>query len=182
MATFNSPSDSSFKPKDMKLIGYDTVITGTKSVLSVGSIPQTFKSLLIKSKFRVDALNQGAVQVLNQFNNDSDSTKYVGRRSALGPTYGADTPDRNFGFAAGPTAPAGSFTTSTATIIGYSSSSDRKSYHILLDYLPDPVNITVRSWVFSYQYTDTTPITSITVSPQLGDFVVGSSLAVYGLK
>lgn len=169
----------------MELIFSDKVTSGNQAAFLANSIPGGFNSLLIKGKYRSDISNV-ADEVFVSFNGDTVDENYRGRRLFLESFYNTDNRNRQFGLALGATvASPQQFATSTATIIGYDSN-NYKSYHILNDFIRSTgvnVNHSLNFYMpLAYMWADTSPITSISITCGVGNFVAGSSLAIYGLK
>ena len=168
---------------DMELIFSDEVTSGTQAVFDFGTIPQTFKSLLIKAKLRSDADNI-LVQAKFAYNGDTTASNYVGRTSRLRASYSTDTTTpQAMTQLPGAQAPSNMFCISTTTIIGYNDTSCFTSWVTLANGIffssADNNNIFTEANVWQ----DTSAATQITLTcGGSAAFVVGSSVAVYGLK
>jgi hypothetical protein len=170
----------------MELIFFDEVTSGTQASFTISNIPQTFKSLLIKTKFRTD-VNDYNAGVNPAFNGDSVQGNYIDTRSLLQAAYARNLFSRRITGTAGAIAETYRFLCSTITIVGYSSSVSHTSWHTLADKVVVSDNAFGTATDFHAFEThagvwkDTAALTSITLTSS-GNFVVGSQLSVYGLK
>jgi hypothetical protein len=171
---------------DMELIFFDEVTSGTQSAFTISNIPQTFKSLLIKTKFRTDE-NTNQSQVLVAFNADSSDSNYENRRSILGAAYsGTGLVNRNITDAAGNSSSSLQYRyiASTVAIVGYAGTLSHTSWHTHGDrviYVASNQDYNA-SFSFPGVWKDTSAVTSMVLSVATGAFVAGSQVSVYGLR
>ena len=188
MATFNSPSDSSFKPRHMELI-FSTTLTSPTNSITTGTLPTGYKSYTINFRGRSD----NAVNIVSRarvfFNNDLTISNYqIQRILGSTPTYldtlGLDQPA--FLSMPGPFGVANFFGGATMQVYAPESTTGYKSYScITASQSSTGTNSDDRLFYhLSGVWRNTAAITEITFKMQFGahDMVAGTSFEVYGLK
>ena len=178
------PPPKSSGSSDMKLLFSDEVTSGTQTTISTGTLPTGYRNLVIKGQARSDAAFNG-VALLVAFNGDTTDAnyEYVRDVSTQSKTdFQSNSPglERFIGIASAGTATANTFGVFTLTVYNHESTNNLKSYSSVAG------SVHTSSLVQTNRITgkrlSTAAITSISLSMLAGDFVAGSSIAVYGLK
>ena len=190
MATFNSPSDSSFKPKDMELI-FSTTLTSPTNSITTGTLPTGYKSYHINARARSDNAGYHITTAYLFFNNDTSTSNYQIQR-ILGSTTTTGYLDTRgqakpaFFVMPGPNGGAAHFF-GGATIQIYSpeSTTGYKSFNVHTASQKNTGTSTEDRvmYLLSGLWRNTAAITEITFQiVGSHDWVVGSSFEIYGLK
>ena len=192
MATFNSPSDSSFKPKDMELI-FSTTLTSDANSIDTGTLSTGFRDLLISASLKCDINGPFGDDVRLFFNNDQTLSNYQQIRSMIldgSPQSLFDLTESSVSVAPGlavsgpgsPGTPAffGGFTVR----IFRSESSDRfKVYNAFSNCQSGATMEHNFLEIYAMAYKNSAAITSIQFECKYdSDFVIGSSINIYGIK
>tara|TARA_R100001510_G_C7577776_1_gene151886 strand:+ start:144 stop:686 length:543 start_codon:yes stop_codon:yes gene_type:complete len=168
---------------DMKLI-FSTTLTSPASTFNFNPLPTDYTSLRIDSKIRVDGTGVGG-GLLVYFNGDLTEGNYVGRRQFLRAGYVTDTPTwggaRFVGAGTANGSPAGHFAGSTTIIHNYRGTASYKTWTMSAAVFQN--NNTNQHFMqcHSGMWKNTSAITSMTLTSG-PDMLVGSFIAVYGLK
>tara|TARA_B100000927_G_scaffold284665_1_gene273863 strand:+ start:550 stop:1137 length:588 start_codon:yes stop_codon:yes gene_type:complete len=195
MATFNSPSDSSFKPQIMELI-FSTTLTSDTNSVTTGTLPTGYRHLHIVIAAKCDRASEFGCGggVAARFNGDSSSSyltlssRLIANGSAVGPPVNgmSTVTSAVFGSTTGSNispAPANPNTYSAVVvdILNHEVATRHKAWTSQVTSIGGTVNcslIALRGGL--WQNTDA--ITSITFVDNQFDMLAGSSFDVYGVK
>lgn len=159
------------------------ILSATATSVTFSSIPNTFTDLLLKASTRNDAVGVN-YRLDVRFNGNSNSVysrNYLQTDgSAVGGVRTANlTLWENPEFTNGATSPASTFSNAEYYIPSYLATNNRQLSS--QGFLPNNTNPSYRISGCSL-FRDTTAISSITLSVNSGNWVVGSSFYLYGIK
>ena len=183
--TMRFTSNTSFTPRAMDLL-FSTTLTSTQATISTGTLPTGYRDLVIRGVLRSDRAFTGDNTMII-LNGDTNSANYQYIRIFATGAVALQRNTTNFhrllGSCTAGTAPAGAFGAFTLTVYNHERTDIFKSYTYTDGAQPvagtDTANIQNRT---AGQRRITDAITTVGLEPIVGDFVAGSSIAVYGLK
>ena len=185
MSTFNSPADAGFKSQIMDLL-FSTTLTSTQATISTGTLPTGYRDLVIRGVLRSDRAFIGDnYQII--LNGDQNSANYqyirIFATGSVGFQRNATNLHRLIGYCNGNTATAGVFNAFTLTVYNHERTDNFKSYTNYDTGQPDAgtSNNNAVNYVGG-QRRVTDAITTVGLEGVVGDFLAGSSIAVYGVK
>jgi hypothetical protein len=167
---------------------YDLISTTTlSSAVSTFTValPSTYTDIQIKASLRSSGPNFIAASFLI-LNNDTDTTRYsratmYDEDGAVGAEMGfGNGTSQQFGSVLSSSTPANTFTAVTVDLINYQSS-DRKTY-LSFSTGQRQGGPTRNIWRNTHGYNQTTPISQLSFVDTAGNFIVGSSISIYGIK
>lgn len=163
-----------------------TTLTGATASYTFSSIPQTYSDLVLEATVRSDTsatttglLSQVNGQTGNYYDGfylrtDGSSITAARYNKFINPTYAAPV-----GTMLAATATANTYSIHTINWNGYSQTNTNKTFIARSNstYVTNGITELVTN-----QYFATTAISSITLFPEAGNFVAGSTLTLYGIK
>ena len=175
-------ASSSFTPRAMELL-FSTTLTGTQTTISTGTLPTGYRNLVIKGQARCDD-SLVARSILVAFNGDTTDGNYsyvrdFSTQSQTNFQTNNSGEERIIGVATGATAAANTFGVFTLTIYNHESTNNIKSYISVAGFVDTSSRQTNR---ITGKRLSVDAITSVAFSVFAGDFVAGSSIAVYGIR
>jgi hypothetical protein len=164
-------------PVTYKKIATVTVTTATQAAIEFTSIPATFTDLSIKLSLRDDSAN--TVQIVNiSFN--GNTANFSGRNvQGNGSVAASFSQARRISLASGASSTSNTFSNADIYIPNYAGSTNKS-------FSGDSVN--ENNATASFQsldaglWSDTSAITSVTLTPNTGNFVQYSTATLYGIK
>jgi len=183
--TMRFTSQTSYTPRAMDLL-FSTTLTSTQATISTGTLPTGYRDLVIRGVLRSDRAFIGDnYQII--LNGDQNSANYqyirIFATGSVGFQRNATNLHRLIGYCVGNTAPAGAFNGFTLTVYNHERTDVMKSYS---NYdTGQPTAGTSNNNSINYvggQRRVTDAITTVGLELVTGDFLPGSSIAVYGLK
>jgi len=168
---------------DMELIS-STTLTAKSGTISTGTLPTGYRDLVIRGQLRTDSAFS-AESVLVAFNGDTTNANYTYVRdisNATQATFQCNVAgsERYVAIAASNNATANAFGVFTLTIYSHEGTTNLKSYNSVSGIINTSTSLNTNRT--SGRRASVEAITTISLSPSQGDFVAGSSIAVYGLK
>lgn len=170
-------------PNTLELIT-STTLTGSQTSIVLGSggtIPQTYTDLVIYFSARTDRTIYEADGTVIQFNGDTTSGNYSGKRF-YGQGSGTPSSDSAYGmpFNNGGNSTSSTFGSQTIYIPNYTSSTQK---YFGVDGTSENNATTVFQGLGSGKWTGTAAVTYITLKPEAGtNFVTNTTVYLYGVK
>ena len=177
------PGGSAAASSDMELL-FSTTLTSTQTTISTGTLPTGYRDLVIRGQVRSDAAFIGS-GVFVAFNGDTTNANYSYVRDFSTTTQSSFESniagkERKIAIIAAANAAANTFGVFTLTIYSHESTTNLKSYNTVSGSANTAASMDTSR--FAGKRLSTDAITTISFSLVTGDFVAGSSIAVYGLK
>lgn len=150
------------------------------SALSVtfSSIPQTFDDLLLKVSARSNGSADGSPWVTASIRFNGTTTGYTGRSVyGLGSSVGSNT-DNSGLLIPDPEVTSNVFGSSESWIPNYTSSANKS---VSTTSVTENNAVSAAIWGHALLWSNTSAITSLTLTPIAGSFITGSSFFLYGI-
>lgn len=154
-----------------------TVGSGGAATISFSSIPSTYTDLLLKVSARTDQASVTS-EINVTFNGSTSSISYRGLYGN-GSTAGSQTLTRHPILGTGSTATTSTFGNSEIYIPNYAGSNNKSSS---ADAVAESNTTTVFSYLNAALWSNTSAITSVTLTPDSGNFAQYSTATLYGIK
>jgi len=165
-----------------------TVTTSGVRTLNFSSIPSTYKSLQIRGIVRVTAPSETSMRsMLIKLNNSTTTTSAYHWIQGNGSTVGASANSGTTSIYADVLIPTGAganpdFGAFTMDLIDYASTTKNKTMRMYFGGNHSGYSADSVIWLQSALWIDTTAVNRLTFDSPSFDFVVGSTLSLYGIK
>ena len=170
-------------PSTYDLIGTTTLSTAV-STFTV-TLPSTYTDIQIKASLRSSGPNFISTSFLT-LNTDTTTSRYsratmYDEDGAIGAemSFGSST-SQQFGSVLASSTPANTFTAVTVDLINYQSTT--KKTYLSFSTGQRQGGPTRNIWRNTHGYDQTTPISQVSFIDTAGNFIVGSSISIYGIK
>lgn len=167
----------------MKLISTNTITTGGITNIAFSAIPQNYTDLYLFLNLRSDVAAWGTGSSL-KFNNDSGANYtwrgiYAFGSSGVGPNVSTGTTSIQTGVFPGSSSNANTFSAQTLYIPNYTSSTHKS---VSIDSVNEGVNSTSVEMDMNVGiWASTSAITNLQIGSNSGNFVIGSTISLYGI-
>ena len=160
-----------------------TVLDASAASVTISNIPQEFKTLKLVYSLRGD-LSSVVTYVVVEFNGVSTNRSAKLLAGSGSSAYSGNYPSDIFTAANGSTATASTFSNGELVLPNYSGSTNKP---MSISVVNENNGTTADQWLFAGLWSNTSPITSITLSAADGslaknkNFVAGSTFFLYGI-
>lgn len=161
-----------------------TVLDATSASVTISGIPQEFKLLKLFGSTRGDNSTDGYTNIKLSYNGAPSGTLYsdkilYGNNGSASSASNSSQPNLWFQYMNGPGSTSGTFSNFEINIPNYAGSNNKIN-------LADAAAISNSSSVYilgisANLWTSTSPITSMTFTPNFGNFLAGSTFYLYGI-